>query len=284
MWFLNLIFNMSTNIAVLFLLAIGLALVFATRGIINLAHGEFVMLGAYVTTQLNTHRIPLFVAIAIAALCIGLFGLVVERLLIRWLYARIADCMLATWGLSLILVQVVTIAYGTSPKGIPIPFGTFGIGRYTQSAYSGFLIGVALLVLVGVFLFMRRTSFGLQARATAHQPFMAEAVGINTARIDMITFSLGAATAGLAGGLLAPYLGISPAMGQNFIAEVFMSVIVGGANFLVGTPMAVVLLGGTNSTLSTIFSPVSGQVGLLMLAIIIVRIRPAGLTKARVRR
>jgi urea transport system permease protein len=284
MSFFSVVFNLGTNVAVLLLLSIGLALIYATRGIINLAHGEFVMLGAYATLQLAANGLPVVLAVVTAVLLLAAFGAVVERLLIRRLYGRTADAMIATWGLSLILIQVITLIFGTNSPGLEIPFGAFRIGSYTASLYSVVLIAVAAGVLVGIFLLMRRTSFGLRARATARAPQMAEAVGINTSRVDTVTFAIGAGTAGLAGGVLAPYLGVSPTMGQNFIAEVFMTVIVGGANFVLGTPAAAALLGGSESLLAGFFSPINGQVGLLLLAILIVRLRPMGLTKVQVRR
>lgn len=281
---IGLLFDLSTNVAVLLLLAIGLALVYSTRGIINLAHGEFVMLGAYATLQLAINGVPVVVAVAAAASMVGLLGAAIERVLIRRLYGRTADAMIATWGLSLVLIQVVTLVFGTNAEGLEIPFGAFRIGSYTASVYSAVLIAVGAGVLLTVFVLMRRTSFGLRARATARAPRMAEAVGINTGRIDTTTFAIGAATAGLAGGVLAPYLGVSPTMGQGFIAEVFMAVIVGGANFVVGIPAAAGLLGGSESVLAGVFSPITGQVGLLLIAILVVRLRPMGLTKVEVRR
>lgn len=277
-------YSALTNVSVLLLLSMGLALVFGTRGIINLAHGEFVMLGAYVGLKLTTIGWPFVAAIAAATLALGLFGLLIERVMIRWLYGRVADCMLATWGLSLILVQAVTNLYGSTTAGMAIPLGTFHIGSYSESTYSAVLIGLAVGLLVVIYLVMRKTSFGLRSRATSRAPVMAEAVGIDTARVDMLTFAIGSAAAGFAGAVLAPYLSVAPTMGQNFIAEAFMTVIVGGANFVVGTPLASLLLGGTASGLSSIFTSIVGQVGLLVLAIIIVRLRPNGLTRATVRR
>lgn len=277
-------YSAVTNVSVLLLLSMGLALVFGTRGIINLAHGEFVMLGAYVALRLTAHGWPFVAAIAAATAALGGFGLVVERLIIRWLYGRVADCMLATWGLSLILVQAVTNVYGNTTTGLAVPLGSFHIGSYSESAYSAVIIGLAAGSLAVLYVVMRRSSFGLRSRATSGNPVMAEAVGIDTARVDMVTFAIGSAAAGFAGAVLAPYLGVAPTMGQDFIARVFMTVIVGGANFVVGTPIASLILGGTESGLSSAFTSIVGQVGLLVVAIVIVRLLPAGLTRARVRR
>ncbi len=278
-----LLVTVATSISLLLLLALGLAIVYGMRGIINLAHGEFVMLGAYAAIQLDTDHIPFALAVPLAAVAVGAFGLVVERLLIRRLYDRLMDCMLATWGLSLVLVQVVTLRYGATITGMSIPFGNLAVGHYTVLKYDFLLVAVAVAALASVFWVMRRTRYGLLARATARSTVMAESLGVDTSRIDMLTFTLGSAAAGFAGALLAPFLGVSPTMGQNFIAEAFMTVIVGGADFIVGTAGAASLLGGSPGALAYWLTPVLGQVGLLLLAILIVRLRPTGLTRAAVR-
>lgn len=277
-------FDVASNVATLLLLSIGLALVFATRGIVNLAHGEFVMLGSYTAVQLVRHEVWFPFAIALAAGLVGLLGIVLERLVIRHLYDRVADCMLATWGVSLIAVQVVTIIFGSTVQGMSIPFGTFAIGPYSKTIYSAIIIALAVAAVGVLYLVMRRSSFGLRARVVASDSLMAQAVGIDSRRVDAATFAISAASAGFAGALLAPLLGLAPTMGSNFIAPVFMTVIVGGANFVVGTPAAAVLLGGAQSGLSSAFAPIVGQIGLLLIAIVIVRVRPGGLTRSGVRR
>ena len=279
------VFGALTNISVLVLLSMGLAVIFGTRGIINLAHGEFIMLGAYIALRLTTaHEWPFVAAIVASTMTLGAFGLIVERLIVRWLYGRILDCMLATWGLSLILIQLVTNLYGSSVPGMAIPLGGFQIGGYTQSIYSAVLIGLAVVSVGVLYVVMRRSSFGLRSRATSRVPAMAEAVGVDTARMDMLTFAIGSAAAGFAGAVLAPYLGVSPTMGQNVIAQVFLTVVIGGANFMVGMPFASALLGGTGSALSSAFSAIVGQIGLLAVAIVVIRFLPNGLTRGTARK
>jgi urea transport system permease protein len=277
-------YDILANSATLLLLCLGLALVFATRGIVNLAHGEFVMLGCYTAVQLSSRGVPLVFAIAGAATTGLILGVVLERLLIRRLYARVADCMLATWGVSLIAVQVVTIVFGSTSTGIPIPMGSFSVGGYSKATYSLVVIGLAIAEIVAIYYVMRRTGFGFRARAVATDSAMAEAVGVDSRTVDTTTFAIAATSAGFAGGVLAPLLGVSPTMGSGFIAQVFMAVIVGGANFVVGTPLAALLLGGAQSGLAAAFAPIAGQVGLLLIAILIVRIWPGGLTRTMVRR
>lgn len=285
MIYLSYAFGALTNVCVLLLLSIGLAMVFGTRGVINLAHGEFVMLGAYATLILTKAQgLPFVVAVVVATTALGIFGLILERLIVHWLYERILDCMLATWGISLILIQVVLNLYGSAIPGMAMPLGTFQIGPYATPLYELVLIGLAIGVVLALYLLMQRSSFGLRVRAVSRAPVMAEAVGINSARVDMLTFAIGAASAGFAGAVLAPFLGISPTMGQNIIAQVFMVVIVGGARFMIGTPLASLLLGGTQSGLTAAFGSVIGVAGLLMLAIVVVRVLPTGLTRTSLRR
>lgn len=266
------------TIGTLLLLALGLAVVFGMRGIINLAHGEFVMLGAYAALELTRQGVPFGLTVPVAALLVGALGVVVERVLIRWLYDRLVDCMLATWGLSLVLVQTVTLIFGTTTTGLAIPLGSVTVGADTVAVYDLVIVAAAALALVATVLVLTRTQFGLMARATARSRQMAGAVGVDTSRMDMLTFGLGALLAGAAGALLAPLSGVAPTMGQSFIAEVFMTVIVGGGTFLVGVPAAAGLLGTVKNGLATEVSPVIGSVGLLLVAILIVRIRPRGLT------
>lgn len=280
----SLVFDAAARTSSLFLLSIGLALVFSTRGIVNLAHGEFAMLGSYVAVKTTGKGVPFIAAIVLATIGVAVVGLIVERTIIRRLYDRVADCMLATWGVSLIAVQCVVIIFGSTPVGMSIPFGSFMIGETSKSVYSAVVICVAIAALFLLYVTMARTTFGLRARAISQDSTMAEAVGIDVQRVDMLTFALGAASAGFAGAVLAPLLGVSPTMGSNFIAGVFMTVIVGGANFVIGTPAAALLLGGSESVLSTEFAPIVGQVGLLAIALLIVRFLPQSLARGSVRK
>jgi urea transport system permease protein len=268
-----------TSVAVLLLLSLGLAVVFGMRRIINLAHGEFVMLGAYTALELTRQGVPFALTVPVAALALGAFGAGLERILIRRLYDRLVDCMLATWGLGLILIQAVTLTFGTTTTGLRIPLGSVTVGGDAIAVYDLVIIVVAALTLTATVALLAGTRLGLLMRATARSRSMAEALGVDTARMDMLTFALGAALAGVAGATLAPFLGIAPTMGQGFIADAFMTVIVGGATFLVGVPVASGVLGGVENVLSTNLSPVMGSVGLLLAAILIVRVRPGGLTR-----
>jgi urea ABC transporter permease protein UrtB len=277
-WLLNLFLSMQLSIAVLVIVSIGLAVVFGMMGIINLAHGEFLMLGAYTTLVGVRAGLYLWLAMMLAAATVGVFGLIVERLLIRHLYGRLADSMLATWGLSLIMAQGMVLIFGPSTQGIATPTGSMQIGSYSVAYYSLVLVGAAAALLAIVFWVFTRTRYGVMARAVTQVPEMAAAVGINSDLVNAGTFAFGSALAGAAGALLAPLVGVMPTMGQAYIARAFMTVIVGGPGVLSGTAAASVLLGGVENVVSYLSTPFFGQGALLVLAIVLLRVLPTGLS------
>ncbi len=273
------LFNVANSIAVLVLLSLGLGVIYGMMRVINLAHGEFLMLGAYATVVSANAGLNLWVAMLVAApVAVGLFGLLVERLFIRFLYGRIIDTMLATWGLSLAVIGLVTTVFGTTVRGVSAPFGGFAIGPYQTSLYSWFVIAMAAAMAGGVWLVLRFTKFGLIVRATMQNPDMAAALGVAPQRIYMTTFALGSALAGLAGGVLAPVSGVSPVMGGAFIARAFITVLGGGPAIVTGTGLASGLFGSISEVATFLTTPVFGQVALLLAALVMIRILPQGIT------
>ncbi len=271
-------FSLITTVSVLLLVSLGLAVVFGLRRVINLAHGEFIMFGAFATLTATRAGINLWVAMAIATALTAGFGLVVELALIRHLYERPADTMLATWGLSLILVQLAANIYGSVTEGIPTPLGSFGVGDYSMSEYNLVLIGVPWTLAAATWLVMRRTRYGLLTRSAAQNPDMAAGLGVNTRRVATWTFAYGAGLAGTAGAVLAPVVGVIPTMGQLYVARSFMAVIVGGPAFLVGTVTSSGVLGTVENLMSRSYTPVIGQAMLLVAAIVVLRFLPEGIT------
>lgn len=274
----NAFYQFQVSFGFLILSAIGLAVIFGMMGVINLAHGEFMMLGAYVTTWVAASGAPLLVAMLIAALGVGLFGAVVEVVVVRRLYGRLLDSVAATWAVGLILSQGMLILTGPSIQGVSSPFGSFHVGATSYSTYRFVLGGSALLLLIGLYLLFMRTRFGLRARATIQNPEIARAMGVDTARMYTVTFALGSALAGLAGGLYAPTATIVPFFGTNYIVEAFVTVIVGGANILVGTSLAGALLGAINAFLAETWGLYIARVGLLVATIIVIRVLPQGIS------
>lgn len=279
----NLAVSLLTSVALLVIVSVGLAVIFGMMGVINLAHGEFLMLGAFFTLSGVRAGVNVWVAMVLASIAVGVVGLVVERLLIQFLYGRLAATMLATWGLSLILVQVVVLVYGPATQGIPTPLGSMRIGRFLLSEYNLVLIAAAVLLLALVYWVFTHTRYGTMARAATQLPQMASAIGINAKRINMLTFAFGAALAGAGGALLAPVAGVVPSMGQAYVGRAFMTVVVGGPGVLTGTAAASGLLGSVDALVSNVFSSFLGTVALLLVAIVLLRLLPTGIS-GRLRR
>jgi branched-chain amino acid transport system permease protein len=272
-------FNVLSGIATLVLITVGLGVIYGMMRIINLAHGEFMMLGAYTTVTAVGMGVNIWIAILVLPpIVVGLIGLVLERTLIRFLYGRMMDTMLATWGVSLGLIGISATVFGNVVRGVTAPLGGFSIGRYGASLYSLVIIFVALACLAGMYALLRLTKFGLILRAAMQNPRMAAALGVSPPTIYMATFSLGAALAGLAGGVLAPISGISPNMGGAYIADAFITVLGGGPAIIAGTGLAATIFGTINQVVSFLANPVLGTVSLLVFAVIMIRILPQGIT------
>lgn len=274
----NLGVTLLTNVSLLVIMSVGLAVIFGMMGVINLAHGEFLMLGAFFTLTGVRHGLNIWIAMVIASIAVGLIGIVVERTLIQFLYGRLAATMLATWGLSLILVQLAVIVYGPTTQGIPTPLGSFRIGQYSVSDYTLAIIGGAVLLLILVLWVFTRTRYGVMARAATERPAMASALGINARRLNTVTFGFGCALAGAGGALLAPIAGVVPSMGQAYVGRAFMTVVVGGPGVLTGTASAAGLLGTVNSVVSQTATPLLGTTALLVVSMVLLRLLPTGIS------
>lgn len=278
-------FNVVTTIATLVLITLGLGVIYGMMGIINFAHGELMMLGAY--TAVTAEGVGLnswFAMLVLPPLVVGAIGLILERTVIRFLYGRMMDTMLATWGLSLGLVGIVTVVFGNNVRAVSSPVGSFSIGRYGASFYSLVIIASALAALVFLVALLRGTRFGLVLRATMQNARMAAALGVSPNLVYMATFALGSALAGLAGGVLAPISGISPSMGAAYIARAFITVLGGGPSIVTGTALASSLFGSIDELVSFKTSPVIGDVSLLAVAVVLIRVLPTGITGRFLRR
>ncbi|HEV7577657.1 MAG TPA: branched-chain amino acid ABC transporter permease [Caldimonas sp.] len=266
-------------IAFLALTSAGLAVVFGMMRVINLAHGEFVMIGGYVTIFANRAGIDIwFAMLVLAPLVVGVIGLVVERVVIRHLYGRMIDTMLATWGLSLLMVGLVTLIFGNTAVSVTAPIQSYQVGAYQMGGYNLFIIAVAILVMLVLWLVLRYTRIGLIARGAMQNAEVASSLGYNPQRIYMWTFTAGAALSGLAGGVLAPLTGLLPSSGALYIAKSFITVITGGAAIISGTLASAMIFGTINQIVSFGSTPVIGEIAMLALAIILLRLMPQGIT------
>lgn len=263
----------------LVLISLGLALVFGLMRVINLAHGEFLVLGGYAAIVAHQAGLPIWVAIPVVPpVLVGLFGMLVERLVIRHLYGRMVDTMLATWGLSLLISGALVTVFGNTTTGLPNPLGPVTIGDYQVGGYGLFIIGAALALLVGLYLVLRLTRAGLVVRGAMQSAQVVSAMGYDPQRIYMLTFGAGAALSGLAGAILAPVAAITPLAGGQFIAKSFITVVSGGASVIAGTSAASLLLGITGKAVEVLRTPVAGEIVLLVVAVVLLRLLPQGIT------
>ena len=283
--------------SVFVLMALGLAIIFGQMGVINMAHGEFMILGAYVTfltSRLFTLYLPgafggyFFVAVVLAFCVTGLLGMAVEWVLIRHLYRRPLDTLLATWGLSLILQQVYRSVFGAREVGVDQPDWMMGAANVTDSIQipiNGLIVMVlTTLIAAAVYVLIFRMGWGKQVRAVMQNRAMAGAVGIDTARVDCMTFGIGCGIAGVAGSAFTMIGSTSPTAGQLYIVDSFLVVVFGGAGSLVGNIATAFTISQARSTLEFFLSGWMAQVLVLLTVVGILMLRPQGLFVLKVRR
>lgn len=270
--------DVLTSVSLLLIVSLGISVTVGMMGIINLAHGELMMVGAYTVLLLTQAGWPLLLAMLAAPVVAGGFGLLIERLILRWLYGRVIDTLLATAGVSLVLIQAARLLFTSEARSVPMPLGTVTILGGAIAGYRLLMIALALLLCSLTYLLFTRTRYGLEARAAALNPTMAAGVGIHADRVNMWTFALGSALAGIAGGVLAPFTTVTPSIAGSFMARAFMTAIAGGPAILLGTAASAGLLGTAESLVALFSTPVLGQVALLLIAIAILRLFPRGLS------
>jgi branched-chain amino acid transport system permease protein/urea transport system permease protein len=265
--------------AVLILISLGLAIIFGLRGVINLAHGEFFMLGAYtVWVTENAGLPPFWAGFVLAPLVTALAGWIIERSFIRFLYRRPIETLLGTWGVSIVLRELVRIVIGPEHHYATQPItGQFELLGFSYPLYRiAIILFTAAVVALMVYLFAH-TDFGLRVKATISDRGMAEAVGINTSRVDQMVFVLGAGLAGLAGAVMSPVVAINPNMGLDYFARTFLVVIIGGIGSMLGVLGGGSLIGMLEAGLSAFLKPIVAQVIVLVMAILVIRLRPQGI-------
>jgi urea transport system permease protein len=275
--------------SVLLLAAIGLAITFGVMGIINMAHGEMVMIGAYVTfvvqEVIRTSYPALFdysllIALPLAFLMAGLIGVLIERTIIRFLYGRPLETLLATWGLSLVIQQAVRTMFGPTNREVGNPSwmsGAFEIGQLTITYNRLWIVVFTIAVFFILQAMLRFTALGLEMRAVTQNRRMAASMGIPTSRVDALTFGLGSGIAGIAGVALSQIDNVSPNLGQSYIIDSFMVVVFGGVGNLWGTLVGALTLGMANKFLEPVAGAVLAKIAILVLIILFIQKRPRGL-------
>ncbi len=267
------------SVAVLTMISLGLALVFGMMRVINLAHGEFITLGGYATIIAVQTGLNIWVAmLVVAPIAVGIWSILIERLIIRYLYGRLIYTMLATWGLSLAMAGGLTMIFGNTTEGVTLDIGFIPIGIYQTSGYNIFVILTTAAIAILVAWILYGTAYGRIARAAMQNQDMIQAFGYPVKRIYMLTFVAGGMLAGLAGGVLAPATGVSPYSGTTWIADAFITVITGGAAPLLGTLASAGILGLISTSAAFVFSSASGGIALLVTALILLWLFPSGIS------
>jgi branched-chain amino acid transport system permease protein/urea transport system permease protein len=266
----------------LLLVTLGLVIIFGLMNVINMAHGEMFLLGAYTVFAVQEMGGGFWLGLLAAPMVLALFGLAVEELVIRHVYHRFIDTILATWGLSIAIKQAVIVAFGPTAQQVFNPFpGMVNVFGATYPAYRMFIMAVAIGVSGLTFLLFYRTRLGLAARGVIANRMMAASLGINTRRMDRATFAFGAALAGLAGAVMAPMMSVDPQMGVGFLIPAFLSILVGGAGSLLGALLGTSLIAGSSTLVAGIWTQIIAEIVVFSLAIIVIRLAPQGLTGGR---
>lgn len=268
-------------VGILVIVAIGLAIIFGVAGVINMAHGEFIMVGAYTAAVVGELGGNTFIAIPVAFAVVGLLGLAVERSIIQWIYERPLDTLLATWGVGLALQVIIKMIFGSelyyvgAPEILDGGFRTIGLLPFPW--YRLFLIGLAIAMLVMTYLFLYRTNVGLKVRAVRRNRSMTGCLGIDTAKVDMLVFFYGSGLAGAAGAALAPIKTVSPPMGFPYAVDAFMVLILGGVGNLWGVLAGSAIIGEGESILSFLYNNVIGKMLVFVMIVLAIRVWPKGL-------
>lgn len=274
--------DMTYAILVLVLVVLGLAVIFGMLRVINMAHGEKVMLGAYSVWFVEQHNLPFWLGLVMALVLTALVGALVYWLVIKRIRTRLLDTILATWGVSIVLKQIITLAFGAAGQHVSAPMDTtVTLLGQPYPVYRLLVMGVSVIALLVVYTLFFRTRFGVKARAVMSNEVLAGVVGIHRRQLNLLSFVIGTMLAGLAGAMIAPLISISPLMGDDYLIPGFLSVLVGGLGSIVAPIFGAGIIAGVESGISSIFNPVSAQIAMLCVAVVILKLFPNGLFKRR---
>jgi urea transport system permease protein len=286
--------------SILLLVALGLAITYGAMGVINMAHGEMVMIGAYTTVMTGLYlKLGIIWAIPLAFIVTALLGLLIERLVVQQLYGRLMDTLLATWGVAILLQQAIRLEFGLSFFGIhldglgpglqnvTVPAylqGTVSIAGAEINAYRLFIIGVTIILTAITWLIMHRTPIGMQVRAIIRNPKMAAACGIDVKRVNALTFAFGSGLAGVAGVMMSGFKTVFPDMGTPMVVDGFLVVVVGGVGSLFGSILSAGILGQVNGGIASVLNDVIARAVVFGFVILMIVIKPEGLFSYKGRR
>jgi urea transport system permease protein len=272
-----LILNIVWQVSTLALVALGLAVVFGKLRIMNMAHGEFVMIGAYAPVITSALGLPAWLQLPVCILTVAFVAVILERIIIRHLYGRMFDSLLATWGVAILLREAVELVFGRGYQSVTPPLsGTVNVLGADYPAYRIAVIVGIVVAFAGLYWWNTRSKVATRIKAMVGNPELAEAIGINTARLSAGAFIFGCCTAGLAGLVLAPTIRIEPMMGLDYLIRSFFALVVGGLGSLEGLGIGAGIIGGTQSLLGGIASQTYGYLAVLTLSIFFLWLKPDG--------
>jgi urea transport system permease protein len=272
------VLNAGVIIGILMLITVGLGIIYGLMDVLNLAHGEFLMVGAYGVVIGQNMGLSTWEAMILATALVAVLGFVLERGLVQFLYKRPIDSLLATWGVSLILVQLTRLIFGPAPQTVNSPIqGAIDVLGLPFPKYRLFVLCFSILLTLAVLAILRYPTFGVRTRAVLQDAEMAKSLGIRAPRIYSAAFVMGSALAGLAGALIAPLVTVQPSMGGVFLVRAFLTVIVGGVGSIAGVVGGASVIGGTEGFIAYFSSGIIAQVIVLAVAIALVRLRPRGI-------
>ena len=266
----------------LLLVTLGLVVIFGLMNVINMAHGEFFLIGAYIVVSVNAATGSFWLGLLLAPLVLAVVGVLVEWLVIRHIYHRFIDTILATWGISLIIKQGIIVIFGPGAQSISNPMpATVDVFGVHYPVYRLFIMALAAGLALATYLLFYRSKLGLQIRGVIANRDMAASLGINTRRMDIATFAVGAALAGFAGAVMAPIMSVDPQMGVGFLIPSFLSLLVGGINSLLGALIGSGTIGGVTTLFSAAISQADAQILVFLLAMVVIRFLPNGIIGGR---
>lgn len=279
--------------SILLLVALGLAITYGAMGVINMAHGEIVMAGAYVAVLSGIWlKTSFYVALPLAFVAAAALGWIIERSVVSRLYGRLLDTLLATWGVAMLIQQAIRLEFGltflgihidglgTGLQNVAVPSelqGAVNIAGTEFNAYRGFIVLVSIMLTVMTWFIMYRTSLGMKVRAIIRNPKMAAACGIDVKRVNALTFAYGSGLAGVAGVMMSGFKGVSPDLGSTMVVDGFMVVVTGGLGSLMGTIMASGLLGETNALVAVATNDILARAVVFAAVILVIVLKPEGL-------
>ncbi|WP_436644312.1 branched-chain amino acid ABC transporter permease [Microbaculum sp. FT89] len=268
--------------SVLMLVVLGLVVIFGLMNVINMAHGEFLLIGAYTVVAATGAGLNFWVGLLLAPLVAALVGLIVEVLVVQRIYHRFLDTILATWGISLVLKQSVILIFGPTAQSVsnPLP-GSMSVFGVDYPRMRLVIIVAAISLSVALYLALFRSNIGLKLRTVIADRDIAAALGLNTRAMDRATFSLGVALAGFAGAIMAPVMSVDPQMGVGFLIPSFLAILLGGVNSLIGAVVGVGAISGATNFISVWLSQADTQIIVFLLAMVVIRFFPEGILKGR---